>query len=59
MKGAVLSVLISAAFESQALAVLRPLFPTKPEPPFTAEPIARPHFPTELKAKHLPQRLIE
>jgi hypothetical protein len=39
MKCAVVSVLISIAFESQAFAVLRPLFPVKPEPPFSGEAI--------------------
>ncbi len=39
VKYAVVSVLISIAFESQAFAVLRPLFPTKPEPPFSGEAI--------------------
>jgi hypothetical protein len=39
VKYAVVSVLISIAFESQAFAVLRPLFPTKPEPPFSSEAI--------------------
>jgi hypothetical protein len=39
MKCAVVSVLISIAFESQAFAVLRPLFPVKPEPPFCGEAI--------------------
>jgi hypothetical protein len=49
MKCAAASVLISIAFESQAFAVLRPLFPTKPEPPFSGEAVARPNFATELK----------
>ena len=39
MKCAVVSVLISLAFVSQALAVLRPLFPAKPAPPFNGEVI--------------------
>jgi hypothetical protein len=37
MKCAVVSVLISIAFVSQAFAVLRPLFPAKPAPPFNGE----------------------
>jgi len=49
MKWAVVSVLISIAFESQAFAVLRPLFPTKPELPFSKEAIARPTFAMVLK----------
>jgi hypothetical protein len=59
MKFAVVSLLISIAFESQAFAVLRPFFPTKPEPPFRGAAMARPNFATELKVKHLPQRLVE
>ena len=39
MKCAVVSALISIAFVSQAFAVLRPLFPTKPVPPFNGEVI--------------------
>ena len=39
MKCAVVSALISLAFVSQAFAVLRPLFPVKPEPPFSGEVI--------------------
>ena len=39
MKCAVVSALISVAFVSQALAVLRPLFPAKPAPPFNGEVI--------------------
>ena len=39
MKCAVVSALISVAFVSQALAVLRPLFPAKPSPPFNGEVI--------------------
>jgi len=39
MKCAVVSALISLAFVSQALAVLRPLFPAKPAPPFNGEVI--------------------
>ena len=34
MKCAVVSALISLVFVSQAFAVLRPLFPAKPAPPF-------------------------
>jgi hypothetical protein len=34
MKVAAVSVLVSLALVSQALAVLRPLFPMKPAPPF-------------------------
>src|SRR5215813_9747064 len=37
MKCAVVSALISIAFVSQAFAVLRPLVPTKPAPPFNGE----------------------
>jgi hypothetical protein len=37
MKCAVVSALISIAFVSQALAVLRPLVPAKPAPPFNSE----------------------
>ena len=37
MKCAVVSALISIAFISQAFAVLRPLFPAKPTPPFNGE----------------------
>jgi hypothetical protein len=37
MKFALLSALISLAFVSQAFAVLRPLFPAKPTPPFNGE----------------------
>jgi hypothetical protein len=39
MKCAVVSALISLAFVSQAFAVLRPLFPAKPVPPFNGEVI--------------------
>jgi len=39
MKCAVVSALISLAFVSQAFAVLRPLFPAKPAPPFKGEVI--------------------
>jgi hypothetical protein len=39
MKCAVVSALISLAFVSQALAVLRPLLPAKPAPPFNGEVI--------------------
>ena len=39
MKCAVVSALISLVFVSQALAVLRPLFPAKPAPPFNGEVI--------------------
>ena len=39
MKCAVVSALISLAFVSQAFAVLRPLFPAKPAPPFSGEVI--------------------
>jgi hypothetical protein len=39
MKCAVVSALISLAFVSQAFAVLRPLFPGKPAPPFNGEVI--------------------
>ena len=37
MKWAVVSALIWIAFVSQAFAVLRPLFPAKPAPPFNGE----------------------
>ena len=37
MKCAVVSALISIAFVSQAFAVLRPLVPPKPAPPFNGE----------------------
>ena len=37
MKCAVVSALILLAFVSQASAVLRPLFPAKPAPPFNGE----------------------
>ena len=37
MNCAVVSALISIAFVSQAFAVLRPLFPAKPAPPFNGE----------------------
>jgi hypothetical protein len=37
MKFALLSALISLAFVAQAFAVLRPLFPAKPAPPFEGE----------------------
>ena len=37
MKCAVVSALISIAFVSQAFAVLRPLVPAKPAPPFNRE----------------------
>jgi hypothetical protein len=39
MKCAAVSALISLAFVSQASAVLRPLFPAKPAPPFNGEVI--------------------
>ncbi len=39
IKAAVVSALISLAFVSQAFAVLRPLFPAKPAPPFNGEVI--------------------
>jgi hypothetical protein len=37
MKCAVVSALISIAFVSQAFAVLPPVFPAKPAPPFNGE----------------------
>ena len=40
MKCAAMFVLVSIASVSQALAVLRPLFPAKPAPPFGGEVIA-------------------
>jgi hypothetical protein len=39
MKYTVVSALISLAFVSQGFAVLRPLFPAKPVPPFNGEVI--------------------
>jgi hypothetical protein len=39
MRCAVGSIVIAFAFAPQAFAVLRPLFPTKPEPPFSGEAI--------------------
>ena len=39
MKCAAAALVASIAFASQALAVLRPLFPAKAEPPFGAEAI--------------------
>jgi hypothetical protein len=39
MKCAVISAFISIAFFSEAFAVLRPLVPVKPAPPFNGEPI--------------------
>jgi hypothetical protein len=39
MKYAAVSTLIFLAFVSQASAVLRPLFPAKPAPPFSGEAI--------------------
>lgn len=39
MKCAAVFVLVSIAFVSQAFAVLRPLFPAKPAPPFGGEVI--------------------
>src|SRR5207253_3625273 len=39
MKCAAVSVLVSIAFVSQTFAVLRPLFPAKPAPPFGSEVI--------------------
>ena len=37
IKCAVVAALISIAFVSQAFAILRPLFPAKPAPPFNGE----------------------
>ena len=37
MKCAAVFVLVSIAFVSQTFAVLRPLFPAKPAPPFSGE----------------------
>jgi hypothetical protein len=37
MKCAAVSVFVSIAFVSQTFAVLRPLFPAKPAPPFGGE----------------------
>ena len=39
MRCAVVSIVIALAFAPQAFAVLRPLFPVKPEPPFSGEAI--------------------
>jgi hypothetical protein len=39
MRRAVVSIVIALAFAPQAFAVLRPLFPVKPEPPFSGEAI--------------------
>jgi hypothetical protein len=39
MRRAVVSILIALAFVSPAFALLRPLFPVKPEPPFSREAI--------------------
>ena len=40
MNCVVVSALISIAFLSQVFAVLRPLVPAKPAPPFNGEPIS-------------------
>ena len=37
IKCAIVAAIISLGFASQAVAVLRPLFPAKPEPPFNGE----------------------
>jgi hypothetical protein len=37
MKAAAFSALIATAFVTQAAAVLRPVFPAKPTPPFSGE----------------------
>src|SRR2546430_10263025 len=39
MKCAAVSIFVSIAFVSQTFAVLRPLFPAKPAPPFSGESI--------------------
>ena len=39
MRCAVVSIVIALALGPQAFAVLRPLFPVKPEPPFSGEAI--------------------
>jgi hypothetical protein len=39
MRRAVVSIVIALAFAPQAFAVFRPLFPVKPEPPFSTEAI--------------------
>jgi hypothetical protein len=39
MKCAALFIFVSVAFASQTFAVLRPLFPAKPAPPFGGEAI--------------------
>ncbi|HEU5313234.1 MAG TPA: hypothetical protein VFU08_05360 [Candidatus Udaeobacter sp.] len=39
MKCAAVFILVSIAFVSQTFAVLRPLFPAKPAPPFSGEVI--------------------
>jgi len=54
MKCAVVSALISLAFVSQAFAVLRPLVPAKPAPPFNRELIIIGHDSViERARKHL------
>jgi hypothetical protein len=40
MKCAAVFILVSIAFVAQTFAVLRPLFPAKPAPPFNGEVIA-------------------
>ena len=40
MKCAAVFILVSIAFVSQTFAVLRPLFPAKPAPPFSGEVIS-------------------
>src|SRR6476646_1960946 len=47
MKCVVVSALISIAFVSQAFAVLRPLVPAKPAPPFNGELIITGDDPTQ------------
>jgi len=41
MKCAAVAMAVSIAFASQALAVLRPIFPAKAGPPFGSEAIAK------------------
>ncbi|HMH02943.1 MAG TPA: hypothetical protein VK556_01950 [Candidatus Udaeobacter sp.] len=40
MKCAAVFIVVSIAFVSQTFAVLRPLFPAKPAPPFSGEAIS-------------------
>src|SRR5262245_57461654 len=68
MRRAVISIVIALAFGPQAFAVLRPLFPVKPEPPFSggaidlAKQVTAHHWQTERgtnqKAVPKPSRLL-